>query len=69
MSESESIFEYEMGDLVCLKLSDERGTVIGRAEYASANEPCYRIRYKSAQGRLVEEWWDESAISHALETN
>ncbi len=41
--------------------SSEVGTIIGRAEY-SASECSYLIRYKAADGRAVEAWWQESAI-------
>jgi len=44
--------------------SDETGTVIGRAEYAHADND-YRVRYRAADGRQVEDWWTETAIKVA----
>lgn len=52
--------KYHLDDKVTLK-SGESGTVIGRAEYLN-REPCYLLRYKAADGRLTEAWWDESTI-------
>jgi len=42
--------------------SGENGEVIARAQYATS-EDTYLLRYKSADGRAVEAWWGESAIS------
>ncbi len=53
-------FEFKLGVKVELK-SGEKGEVIGRAHYIDAN-PQYHIRYTAADGRLVQCWWDESAI-------
>lgn len=53
--------KYRLGAHVVLA-SDESGEVIARAEYSNA-EPSYLIRYTAADGRLVEQWWGESAIS------
>lgn len=53
-------FLYELGQRVFL-LSGENGWVIGRAEYSEAVDS-YLIRYKSADGRLVEDWWSECVI-------
>ena len=54
---------HSLGDKVSLSMSEEEGIVIGAAIYLSS-EPCYLIRYKAADGRLVENWWNESAIEH-----
>ena len=53
-------FQYELDANVKL-LSEEKGQVIGRAEYTSS-APAYLIRYVAGDGRLVEAWWQESAI-------
>lgn len=55
-------FRFALGESVTLTLSGETGLVIGRAEYAnSANS--YMVRYKTADGRQVESWWTEDALS------
>jgi hypothetical protein len=54
-------FKFEIKQDVVIEVSGEAGVVIGRAEYATA-EPAYFIRYKAADGRLVEAWWSESAL-------
>jgi len=56
-----SIFAFDLGSSVKLQASDEAGTVIGRAEYTTA-ENSYLVRYKAADGRAVEAWWTESAL-------
>jgi hypothetical protein len=55
-------FKFELGAQVTIAVSGESGEVLGRAEYQSS-ENGYFIRYKSADGRAVEQWWNESALS------
>lgn len=55
-------FIFTLDQEVELTLSGEQGIVIGRAEYTSG-ENAYWIRYVSADGRQVESWWNESAVS------
>ncbi|MFM0243824.1 hypothetical protein [Paraburkholderia sediminicola] len=55
-------FKFNLGDAAKIVASDEAGEVVARAEYAS-NENSYLLRYKSADGRAVESWWGESAVS------
>lgn len=56
-------FKFNLNQEVLL-FSGEAGEVIGRAEYTnSANQ--YRVRYRAADGRAVEAWWDEEALSAA----
>lgn len=55
-------FKFELGNAVAIAASGEQGEVIGRAEYTHA-ERTYLLRYKAADGRAVESWWSESAIS------
>lgn len=54
-------FAFSVGQWVELVESGEKGRVIARAEYESS-EDAYLIRYKSADGRLIEAWWGASAI-------
>lgn len=54
-------FKYGMGETVQLKESDEKGTIVGRAEYATS-ESGYLVRYCAADGRQVKDWWSESDI-------
>lgn len=53
---------YELNQEVTLAVRGKKGTVIGRAEY-SFSDPSYLVRYKCADGRAVESWWPESALS------
>jgi len=61
MSVERGEFIYLLGDQVCIVASGEHGEVIGRAEYSN-DENTYYIRYKAADGRAVESWWNESAL-------
>lgn len=56
-----SQFRFDMKEALQIEASGERGTVVGRAEYVTA-ENQYYLRYKSADGRAVEGWWGESAL-------
>ncbi|MCQ9146111.1 hypothetical protein [Ochrobactrum sp. BTU2] len=54
-------WKLELGQTVTLAMSGEQGVVVGRAEY-EIDEDRYLVRYKAGDGRLVENWWPESAI-------
>lgn len=57
-----SNFIFEIGQCVDINISGEQGFVIGRAEYQTS-ENGYYLRYKTADGRAIETWWSESALS------
>ena len=57
-------FAFELEAKVKLKLSGEKGEVIGRAEYTYC-ENHYMVRYRAGDGRQTESWWGESAIEAA----
>lgn len=54
-------FQFEMNTTVEIIISGERGQVICRAEYMTA-ENVYLLRYRAGDGRAVESWWNESAL-------
>lgn len=54
-------FEFELDQNVAMKLSGEKGQVIGRAEY-SARPNVYWVRYVAADGRQCESWEDADAV-------
>ena len=55
-------FKFTLGQRVAITASDETGEVIGRAQYqTSANN--YLVRYRAADGRAVEAWWQEEALT------
>ncbi|MCJ2020592.1 hypothetical protein MKK84_24715 [Methylobacterium sp. E-065] len=56
------VFAFGLNQTVSLVGSDERGTVIGRAEYAE-NGRSYLVRYRAGDGRLTEAWWNEPALA------
>lgn len=56
-------FKFGIGDNVAIKCSDEHGEVIGVAKYKHG-EKQYYVRYKAADGRAVENWWQESALKY-----
>lgn len=55
-------FKFDMPGLIRIECSGEEGEVIGRAEYASGEDQ-YLVRYKAGDGRAVESWWAESALT------
>lgn len=55
-------FKFPLRRVVVIDESEERGTIIARAQYAHS-ENAYLIRYKAADGRAVEQWWGESSLS------
>ena len=58
------MFVFELGQPIKISISGEQGTVIGRAHYTYCN-PQYQIRYRSASGPAVEEWWCGEALEAA----
>ena len=58
-----SQLKFSLGQQVCITVSGEAGEVIGHAEYLTKTENSYYLRYKNADGRAVQEWWDESALA------
>lgn len=52
----------ELNTPVTINVSGETGIVIGRAEF-TASENSYQVRYKAADGRAIECWWNESALT------
>jgi hypothetical protein len=59
------MFKFDLRQIVKLTESGETGTVIGRAEYSTTPMKSYLLRYKSAEGSAVEQWWTEDAIEQA----
>lgn len=54
-------FIFDLNEDVKLDLSEEEGHVIARAEFHNG-ENQYLIRYRAADNRQTEAWWNESAI-------
>lgn len=61
---SNHTFRFCLNQRVAL-ISGETGEVVGRAQHVSSNDQ-YNLRYTAADGRLVEQWWDENAIRVAI---
>jgi hypothetical protein len=55
-------FVFGLGQEVTIINGSETGKVIGRAEYTTS-ENNYLVRYIAGDGRAVESWWGESALS------
>lgn len=61
-------FKFKLNHEVIIAASGECGVIVGRAEYTDG-KPQYLIRYMAADGRAVEQWWNQSALTtHALLT-
>lgn len=54
-------FKFGLGEAVKISYSAEVAEIIGRAEYSNSCNK-YLLRYKAADGRAVEAWWDEDAL-------
>jgi len=55
-------FQFQLGDEVSIAVSGERGSIVARAEYATGVRS-YLVRYKAGDGRAVENWWHEDALT------
>lgn len=55
-------FKFTLRQPLQIIASGESGECIARSEHASA-EPQYLLRYKAADGRAVEAWWTENALT------
>jgi len=56
--------KFSLGAFVEIDCSGEEGKIIGTAQYIDGKDKCL-IRYQAADGRAVESWWDEDALSLA----
>lgn len=54
-------FAFELNQEVTIAVSGEQGTVLGRAEYTTSSNTYY-VRYRTADGRATEQWWQEDAL-------
>lgn len=54
-------FKYQLNQEIRLKLSEEKGFIVGRAEYVNGTNS-YLIRYKDANNCQREEWISEDAL-------
>ncbi|WP_140920185.1 hypothetical protein [Limnobaculum xujianqingii] len=57
-------FKYPLGAVVAISVSCEVGHVKGRAEYGNS-ESQYYVHYLAADGRAVNDWFEESEIRPA----
>lgn len=57
----------KLEDRVRLTMTEERGVIIGVATYAYDKPEQYLVRYKAADGRQVEAWFDGAAIVVVLD--
>lgn len=54
-------FKHKLKAKVQLTESGEIGTVVRRLDSIDSR-PQYAVRYKAADGRQTEAWWDDSAV-------
>ncbi|VDC28249.1 hypothetical protein [Pseudogemmobacter humi] len=55
---------FTLGEHVSITCSGETGQVIGHAIYLTSSTQCL-VRYRAANGRAVEKWWNVEALSAA----
>lgn len=61
-------FKFKLTQQLQVSVSGEQGECIARSEHAAA-EPQYLLRYRAADGRAVEAWWTECALSAVAEVS
>ena len=54
-------WQFELCQEVKMVLSEERGVICGRAEYANSADS-YLVMYKNSAGSQVSDWWSGDAI-------
>lgn len=54
--------KLRLGLTATIECSGEKGTIIGVAHYLDS-PPSALVRYKCGDGRAVEAWWTESALT------
>lgn len=55
-------FMFTLGENVTITCSGESGVVIAKAARIGGQNQ-YLVRYKASDGRGVEQWWDEDALT------
>jgi hypothetical protein len=55
-------FKFDLGEKVKIVCSGESGLVTSKCASVGRSTQ-YMVRYKAADGRAVEQWWDEDALS------
>lgn len=58
--------QFKLNDRVVIANGAEIGVVVGRSEHINAANN-YLVRYVAGDGRAVEQWWAEDALSPAHE--
>tara|TARA_R110000851_G_scaffold43447_3_gene107419 strand:+ start:55 stop:249 length:195 start_codon:yes stop_codon:yes gene_type:complete len=56
-----SQFGFNLHDEVTIKISGEKGHIKSRAEHTTSDSN-YRVMYKAADGRAVENWFDDAEL-------
>lgn len=57
-------FIFSLNDKVRICDGDEHGVIVGRAEYTNCCNN-YLVRYHCGDGRAIESWWNEDALTSA----
>lgn len=68
ITETRSVFKFDLSQLVNVRISDEWGEIDARAEYAHS-ENLYLIHYKAADGCARTNWFPESVLSAVEDEN
>lgn len=54
-------FKFDMGQLIEIECSGERGAIVGRKETYNC-EDSYKVEYQRADGVACKIWWPESSL-------
>lgn len=52
---------FKLGDRVEIKISSERGEIVGIAQYIDMPDQFF-INYKSADGRATKDWFNKTEL-------
>ena len=55
--------KFAIGDAVVVKVTGQKGLVVGRAEYDNVYPNSYWLQYQSGEGNLAKTWFDEQDIT------
>lgn len=53
---------FKLGDRVEIKISSERGEIVGIAQYIDMPDQFF-INYKSADGRATKDWFNKTELN------
>lgn len=56
--------KFAIGEGVTIYVTDQKGVIIGRAEYNGVYPNSYWVQYMSGDGNLAKSWFDEQDLAY-----